>query len=78
MQQAVATLLPVYGRQERWLNLKSYFYFGPTLKKSVRYHNPQLSNLLCKKVTDSDFAHSFEDGTKLKIPSEIQQPLAVT
>ena len=26
-------------------------------------------------MTDSDFAHFFEDGIKMKIPSEIKQPL---
>ena len=61
------------------LILEVIFTLVPSSKKVGHItHITQLSNLLCKKVTDSDFAHSFEDGTKLKIPSEIQQPLAVT
>ena len=27
------------------------------------------------KITNSDFVHFFEDGTKMKIPSEIYSPL---
>ena len=46
--------------------------FGPTLKKNYLSHN---LFILLENMTDSDFVHIFEDGTKLKMPFEITPPL---
>jgi hypothetical protein len=45
---------------QRGLNLRKYFHFDPTLEKIIFR--------LISLVEDSDFAHFFEDVTKVKIP----------
>ena len=43
-------------------------------KKCTKSLSINLSHL-AKKLKDSDFVRCFEDGTKMKIPSEIYPPL---
>ena len=53
-----------------------YFHFGPILEKMCKVTT---LNFLTEseKVKDSDFSHFFEDGTKLKIPSDIKPPFEI-
>ena len=48
------------------LNLERYFYFRPIFKKM---HEITVRQFFLT-VTDSNFEHSLEDGTKKKIPYE--------
>ena len=62
--------------QNTRLNLRRLFWFGPNHEKNKQNPYPQLSNLnSSENVEDSDFVKLFEDGTKLKIHSQIKQPL---
>ena len=57
-------------------NLKRYFQFGPILKQMNQITVPRSFNffIYSESLRDS-FFFKFKDGTKLKIPSEINQPL---
>ena len=55
---------------ENWLDLvvKQSFF-------SVKNFGSQSFRNCSERLRDSDLVHSFKDGTKLKIPSEINPPL---
>ena len=56
----------------RQLNLRRYFLFSTISKKSTKSLAKNFRSRL-----KSDFADSFENGTKLKIPSEIYSQIKV-
>ena len=45
------------------------------IQKNARNHCPSIFPIWLKKLKDSDYVCCFEDGTKMKIPSEICPPL---
>ena len=63
--------LQIHCCKARWLNLKTYFHFGPILTKCVN----SILNFASwiDKIEDTDFAHV--DGMKIRIPSEIKPSL---
>ena len=56
---------------ERWLNLRGVFHFCLFLKEFTKSQYSSLSTK-SETVEDRGFTIFFEDGTKVKIPSEIK------
>ena len=54
---------------KRWLNIRKYFQFRPNFKK--------MNKLASDNFFVSKHSHFHDDGTKLKIPSEIIPPLEI-